>query len=153
MLALDELRKVFETEAVATAAEHAPVPFKICDEPFDQPDDGLWVHFWYELGTTEQIDLGSRRSFERTPGVLQFTVFNPEKSGMGAASRLAAAIKKRWNRREWLVGEAGYVQLDPMSTKPSGKVYGGFKPIACDAQFFFTHRDPDAADYGPISAP
>ena len=144
MLELDELRQVFETEAVATAAQHAPVPFKIFDEPFDKPDDGLWVHFWYETGDTDQIELGSRRSYERTPGVLQFTIYRPENTGQGPATKLAGLIKRRWNRQEFLVGDAGYVQLDPMSTRPMKTVYGGYLPVICSAQFFFTHKDPEA---------
>lgn len=146
MLALDELRKVFETEAVATATALA-LPVQIDDQPFDRPDQGLWAHFWHETGSTVVMEPGAAGAFERTGGILQWTVYSPEKQGMGPASRVAGEIKRRWNRRQFLVGAHGYVTLDPVSTRRLKKTYGGYNPIICDAAFFFTHRDPDAPEF------
>lgn len=150
MLAVDELRIVLETEAVATANALGLI-MQLDDEPFDRPSSGVWTHFWHECGSTELMELGGAKSYERTLGLIQWTVYAPEKEGMGEASRIAALIKRRWNRRQYQVGAAGYVTLEPMSTRRMKKAYGGYNPIICDATFAFTHRDPDAPDFIPLA--
>jgi hypothetical protein len=76
-----------------------------------EPEQSPWLMFSYTLGKTGQAELGGPSALEITVGMVQFDVLVPEQEGDGAAIRLANAIKKKINRKQWLVPPYSYVTL------------------------------------------
>jgi hypothetical protein len=145
MLDFDMLRQTLYGQAIQAVVQNGNFKCRIGDEPFVAPTDGsIYGEFWFKAGTTKQMELGPRTGFECTPGVLQFTLYAPEKTGEGPVLRLADALKKAFNRKQWVVPPDGYVTIDPMSVQPLPNIKQGHKVVIIDASFDFYHRDPAA---------
>lgn len=157
MLEDDELRKMFETEAVATAAALS-LPVRIDKEPFDIPDpddaspeNTIWAEFWYEAGDPVARGHGGAKGRKAVPGIVQFTIYYPHEAGNGPALRMGGEIKKRWSQMQRLVGDAGYITLGPMGSRRLNLVREGWRPVVCRAEFQFHYDEPDAQDWVPLA--
>lgn len=145
MLEHDQLRKTLETQVI-TVVTALGFPCQIGDESFVPPTNGaIFGQFWFRTGKTKQMELGSRKGFECTAGVFQFTLYAPEKMGSGAVLRLAGQLKKPFNRQQYLVPPDGYVTLEAIGIQNLGVKDGNYVVIV-DTTFDFYHRDPTAID-------
>lgn len=143
MVDYDALRIVMEQKATAFVTISG-VKCRFDDEPFVPPTDGaIYSQFWFKTGKTRLLELGPATGYECTPGILQYTIYAPEKSGAGEPGRLAGAFKKAFNRKQWLVAPDGHVTIEPVSVQDFG-VRNGHRIFVADAGFDFHHRDPDA---------
>ncbi|UTC29877.1 hypothetical protein BAJUN_02710 [Bajunvirus bajun] len=143
----DMLRQVLEQQALALVG---PLNMKLVldNDDFVQPKDGkVWSEFWFETGKTTATTGGGAKGWERTSGVLQFTLKCPENTGNGPLLKVAAAIKRAFNRKQWNVPPEGYVSLDPVSVQAHGKPMGGLYHVIVDATFWFHHRDTAAPEF------
>lgn len=145
----DALRVVLQTKAQEISSL-LDLPMQIGDEAFVQPKGTPWAEFWFRTGTTKQRELGGPGSLELTPGILQFTIYAPQNTGDGPPLRLAGAIKKALNRRQWRVPPDGYVTLDPVGVEQVPGIQKGFKVCVVDCSFDFHHSDPDAPPFDAI---
>lgn len=146
MLEHDMLRQVLEQQALSLAG---PLNLKLVmdNSPFKAPKDGsIWSEFWFETGKTFATPGGGPRGWEKTSGVLQFTLKAPENDGNGAILKVAGRIKAAINRKQWAVPPEGYVSLDPVSVQAHGKPIDGNFVVIVDATFWFWHRNQDAAE-------
>lgn len=144
MLETDTLRQILQQKAIdcVTALGLAT---QIGDEPFAPPTDGsLYAEFWFKTGKTKKIELGNRRGYQCTAGMLQFTIYGPEKTGDGPITRMGDQIKPYFDEQQWQVPPDGYVTLDPASVQMVPGVRGGNKVVIVDATFDFYHRNPNA---------
>lgn len=143
MLELDMLRQILEQQAILTSSQLG-FRCKIGEEPFVVPTDGsVYAEFWFRTGTTKQMELAGFTAWECDPGLVQFTLFAPEKSGLGALMKLGGQIKRLWNRQQYQVPPDGYVVLEPISTKLLPGLKNGHKVLIVDAGFDFFHRQPN----------
>ncbi|AFO71744.1 hypothetical protein phiCbK_228 [Caulobacter phage phiCbK] len=146
MLEHDMLRQVLEQQAVA-AAPTIGLKLNFDNSEFVQPKDGAhWAEFWVQTGNTVPCEVAGPRGYEKTSGLIQFTLKAPEEEGNGAILKKAGALKKVFNRRQWVVPPDGYVTLDPISVQSHGKPIDGFYNVVVWATLWFHHRDPDADD-------
>lgn len=143
MLEHDALRKVLYTEAISAAAA-ASLPCKIGDEPFVPPAAAIYGEFWYRTGKTDQMELGAPTGYECTYGVIQFSIFAPEKLGEGAALRIAGALKHLFNRKQWQVAPDGNVTIGTCAVQTLPGIKNGHKVFVVDASLKFQHRNPVA---------
>lgn len=144
MLEHDSLRKVLQQQAINAAASIS-LKCKIGEEAFNPPTDGTpYAEFWWKTGTSEQMELGPRTGYECAPGLLQFTIFAPEKSGDGPALKVAGPLKHWFDRQQWLVDPDGYVNLEAASVKPINGLRNGHHVVIVDAAFDFYYRNPNA---------
>ncbi len=145
MLEHDALRKVLFGKAIDAVTANGNFPCQIGNEAFVPPNDGsLYGEFWFRTVDSEQLELGGPTGYERAPGILQFTLYAPEKDGDGPILKLAGALKKSFNRKQWLVDPDGYVTLRPASVKEMPGVRGGTKVVIVDCHFDFFYHDPSA---------
>jgi hypothetical protein len=144
MLEHDALRKVLFTQAIAAVTANGNFPCQIGNEAFVPPDAALYGEFWFRTTDSEQLELGSPTGYERTPGLLQFTLYAPEKDGDGPVLKLAGGLKKAFNRKQWIVAPDGYVTLRPASVKEMPGIRNGKKVVIVDCHFDFFHHDPTA---------
>jgi len=150
----DTLRKVLVGRAIAVATElgmsddiqvpNGPPPMSALPDS-DASTAPPWINFWYKLGPNSQLaELGGPKALEITPGILQFDILVPEKTGDGAAITLANRIKKKINRKQWLIPPDGYVTLQPAGIVTNLPAKSGWYRVCVDCTFYFYHRDPDA---------
>lgn len=146
MLEHDALRQVLQAQAIAAALANN-FPCQIGNEPFKQPSDGsLFGQFWFRTGKTKNAELTGAKGTECTVGLLQFTIYAPENSGDGQSLKLAGALKKVFNKKQWIVPPDGYVRLDPVGITTIPGVRNGRLVTIVDATFDFYHSDPSATD-------
>jgi hypothetical protein len=144
MLEHDTLRKTLYSEAIA-AVTALSLQCRIGDEAFVPPTDGsLYGEFWFRTGKSRQMELGPATGYECTSGILQFTLYAPEKNGDGAILRLGGQLKHRFNRKQFQVAPDGYVTLETVAVETIPGVKNGHKVVIVDAAFDFYHRNPDA---------
>jgi hypothetical protein len=145
MLAFDMLRQILYGQAIQAVQNNGNFRCQIGDEPFVPPTDGsIYGEFWFKTGTAKQIELGPRTGYECAPGIIQFTLYAPEKMGDGAILKLGDKLKKAFNRQQWLVPPDGYVTMDPISVQPLPGLKNGNRVVIVDGSFDFHYRDPDA---------
>lgn len=145
MLEHDALRKVLFTQAISAVSGNGNFPCQIGNEEFVPPQDGaLYGEFWFRTADSVQMELGAVTGYERAPGILQFTLYAPEKDGDGPILKLAGGLKKAFNRKQWLVDPDGYVTLQPASVKEMPGIRNGKKVVIVDCHFDFFYHDPDA---------
>lgn len=146
----DLLRRVLQNKAItATNAAGLTGKLELPNSDYVPPKDDLWVHFFYKLGGSKQMELGGTKAMERTVGLIQFDLMAPEKSGDGAAVRAADIIRTHFNRKQWLVPPVGQVRMDVASVKTpfgTGAVNGWYRYIV-DATFCYDYSDPDALPF------
>jgi hypothetical protein len=143
MSEFDQLRKVLNSKAVA-AANEAGIQVQLPNEAFDPPKRTIYGSFWFKTGGSKQIELGGGKSQELTVGIFQFDLLAPEKTSDGPATQLADMIRRRFNRKEWLVAPNGYVKLLVANVKtPFQGAVDGFYRCCVDGTFHFYHRDPN----------
>lgn len=138
----DDLRALLSQKAL-TFAGNVALPIKMPNAPFDDPA-GPWLEYGMKLGKTGQAELGGPAALEITVGIIQFDVIVPEMTGDGVAMSAANQIKKKINRKEWLVGSTSYVKLDAAEITNGLPTKAGWYRVCVDATFLFFHRDPDA---------
>lgn len=143
MDAFDMLRQVLENEALQAANA---LGFKVIFDEDEAPKNTAYVHFWYETGVTVPKLSGGRRGFECTPGLIQFTIYSPEKQAASVATKLADAIKRRLNRMQFRVPPDGDVKLAPLSVQKNPVVRNGYRITWVRAGFDFDHRDSTASE-------
>lgn len=139
----DTLRAVLAQKAL-TIATNLGYPIKMPNAPFDDPSGTPWVSYWMKLGHTGQAELGGPAALEITVGLLQFDVLVPEMTGDGLAITIANQIKKKINRKEWLIPPDGYVKLEAAAITNDLPTKSGWYRVCVDTTFLFYHRDPDA---------
>lgn len=145
MLEHDMLRQVLEQQAV-DAAGALNIDLVFDNSEWVQPDDGrLWSEWWISTGATKAAEVSGPRGYEKTAGLMQFTLKTPEEVGNGAIIRAGGQLKKIFNSRQFAVPPDGYVTLDPVSVEAHGKPIDGFYNVLVWSTFWFYHRDPDAA--------
>jgi hypothetical protein len=145
MNAFDMLRQILYGKAIEAVQNNGNFKCQIGDEPFVAPTNGdIYGQFWFKTGKTDQIELGPRTGYECSSGVIQFTLYAPEKAGDGAILRLGDALKKAFNRQQWIVPPDGYVTMDPLSVQPLPGIKAGHRVVIVDGSFDFHHRDPAA---------
>lgn len=142
MLETDALRKVLFTKAIA-ATTSLTLKCRIGEEPFTPPSNAIYGEFWFRCGTGKQIELGGKGSYECTPGILQFTLYAPEKSGDGPILKIGDQLKALFNRSQWQVPPDGYVTLEVVGCEMLPGIHEGHKVVVVDAGFDFYHRNPN----------
>jgi hypothetical protein len=140
MLETDSLRKVLQGKAII-AANALSLPIKIGEEAFTVPKGVVYAEFWYRTGKTDQIELGGKGSFECTKGIVQFSIYAPEKSGEGPGTKMGDQLKNMFNRAQWAVAPDGYVSLHVMAVETLPGVRDGFFTVIVDGSFDFYHRN------------
>lgn len=144
MLETDSLRKVLQQQAIS-ATTALSLKTQIGDEAFVPPNDGaLYAEFWFRTGKSKKMELGPRTGFQCTPGILQFTIFGPEKGGDGPISKMGDRLKPYFDEKQFQVAPDGYVTIDPVSVTLMPGIHNGKKVVVVDASFDFYHRNPDA---------
>jgi hypothetical protein len=92
--------------------------------------------------------LAGNTGLEMTVGIFQFDLLVPEYQPLGPPSRIADAIKRAFNRKEWLVAPDGYVKTLVASVKtPFHKAQGGWYRFIIDGTFHYYHQDRSAPDF------
>lgn len=143
MLETDSLRKVLYAKAIL-ATNSISMPCQIGSEPFTPPtDDTVYGNFWFRPGLTKIMDLGGRGSYECTPGLIQFTLFAPEKSGDGPIMKTADQLKRMFNRQQWPVPPDGYVNMHVFGVSIMPGNPNGNRTVVVDGSYDFYHRDPN----------
>ena len=142
MLETDSLRKVLQTKALL-AASTLSLPLKLGEESFAVPSGQVWGEFWFRMGTGIQMELGTRSSYEKTPGLMQFSLYAPEKSGDGPVLKIADQLKNMWNRTQFTVAPDGYVNFHVIGVDELPGIRNGFKVVIVDGSFDFFHRNPN----------
>lgn len=142
----DQLRAVLTQNAKAAAAD-VGYPIQLPNAPFNEPSDAPWINFWFRIGDTGQAELGGPAALEISVGLLQFDVLVPEQTGDGLAIQIANRIKKKINRKQWLVPPNGYVTLYAASLTTELPAKSGWYRVCVDTVFSFHHRDPDAEPF------
>lgn len=146
----DLLRRVLEGKAVAAGnAAGLAGALQLPNADFTAPKAAPWASFWFKTGGSRQMELGGPKAFERTVGLIQFDVMVPEKTGSGAVSRYADALRLRFDRKQWLVPPIGNVRMDVASVKtPFGTTaQNGWYRYIVDATFCYDYSDPDALPF------
>jgi hypothetical protein len=144
MNAYDSLRKLLQTQAVQASGDFG-LPLILENENVPVPKTGMWAEFWIRTGMTIRSDLGSgRRHFKKAAGVLQFTLYTPEKTGDGPILRMADNLEKRFSSTQFEVPPDGYITLDDATVNMMGKRENGYYCVVVQASFDFHYRDPDA---------
>lgn len=145
MLEADMLRQILYGKAIDAVTANGNFPCRFGDEPFKPPTDGsIYGEFWFKVGKTTQMELGPVTGYECTVGILQFTLYGPEKDGEGPIGRIGDGLKKAFNRKTWNVPPDGYVIIEPTVAKVLPGVKSGSKVCIVDSAFDFYHRDPTA---------
>ncbi len=139
----DDLRGVLTGRAKAIAFDLG-YPIQLPNAPFVEPSGSPWLNFWYKLNKPMMAELGGPKALEVSVGVLQFDILVPEETGDGLVLRIANQIKKKINRKQYLVGSYSYVNLDPAGIEVGLPTKSGWYRNCVDATFLFHHRDPDA---------
>lgn len=148
----DTLRNVLSQRALQIAFDLGLGDLiKMPNTDFTEPNlrspavDSPWLAFSYTTGHTGQAELGGPAALEITVGMVQFDVLVAEQAGDGPALALANQIKKKINRKQWLVPPNSYVSMQAaniVNGLPVGS--SGWYRCCCDCAFIFHHRDPDA---------
>jgi hypothetical protein len=147
MLEHDMLRQVLEQQAIA-AAVTANLDLKFDNSEFVQPADGRhWAEFWHRTGATKACEVAGPKGYEKTAGLMQFTLKAPEEEGNGAIIRAGGLLKRAFNRRQLVVPPEGWVTFDPVSVDSHGKPMDGFFNVIVWATFDFYHRDSEAPEH------
>lgn len=145
----DELRKVLEARAIATANEVGIGEVTEIDgyAGFDPPKDALWAHFNYKMGETYasamgQGDVGDeeRPKFQRTVGIVEWTILYPENSPKGEPTRIADAIRRKWALKQWTVADVGHVRTGAAGQKPIPLAPRGWKRVLVETIIDFHFR-------------
>jgi hypothetical protein len=139
----DELRKVLTGKAVEIATA-LNLPIQMPNGPTITEPAGPWLDFAYLIGDTGQAECGGPAALEITVGTLDFEVLVPERTGDGPAIAYANQIKKLINRKQYLVGNYGYVTLRAVSVHQLPRTMNGWFRACASTSFWFHHRDPDA---------
>jgi hypothetical protein len=143
----DALRAVLCQKAEAICVDQA-IPVELPNEQFTPDAAQTYASFWYRVGGSKQAELGGNTGYEMTVGLLQFDLLVPEYQPLGPPSRIADAIKRAFNRKEWIVPPEGYVKTLVASVKtPFHKPQNGWYRFIIDATFHYYHRDPTAPDF------
>uniref|UniRef100_A0AB74UM96 Uncharacterized protein n=1 Tax=Caulobacter phage BL57 TaxID=3348355 RepID=A0AB74UM96_9VIRU len=136
MLEHDMLRQVLEQQAVA-AAPTIGLKLSFDNSEFVQPTDGThFAEFWVQTGNTLPAEITGPRGFEKTSGLIQFTLMAPRKRAMGRSSRrpgrsrrssTGASLSSRrmamstWTRcRSSRTASRSTAATTPWSGRPSG---------------------------------
>jgi hypothetical protein len=143
MKAYDMLRQVLQTEATQAASEFG---FKLvlANEEALTPKAQVWGEFWHRTGKAIPTLGGGRKHFKKAPGLMQFTLYAPEKTGDGAITRIADSLEQRFSSKQYLVPPDGYVTLDDIAVDMLPKRESGSYVCIVHATFDFTYRDPNA---------
>lgn len=146
MDAYDRLRATLQLHAVA-AANNAGVKIALPNEQVDPSSDGIFGEFWHKFtkaGPRPSLG-GGRKHFKCRSGLLQFTLYAPEKTGDGAISRMGDSIEKYLSSQQYSVPPDGYVTLDDLAVDPINDVKkSGNYAVMVWTTFDFHYRDPDA---------
>lgn len=142
MLEFDALRDLLNNKAL-NAARVIGLRVKIANQPgWSDPKDETWADFWYKTGGSKLVECGGAGALEMTVGILQFTISSPEKIGDGAAIRAGDKLRKLFSRQKWLIPAAhGWITIDVMTPKTTGKPVQGWYQVVADVSFRFYHRD------------
>lgn len=141
MLETDSLRKVLFQKAI-TSVNNLNLKCKIGNETFVVPADGsIYGEFWFRTGKSKQSELGSKRSLECTPGIMQFTLYAPENAGDGPVLKLGDQLKNLWNRQKWTIAPDGWVTFEVVGCEMLPGIINGHKVVVVDGGFDFYHRN------------
>lgn len=142
MLETDSLRKILHGKAII-ATQAVSLPCRIGEEPFVVPTNGtIYGEFWFRTGDGSQMELGSKKSFEMTVGLLQFTLYAPEKSGDGPILKIGDQLKNMLNRGQWQVPPDGYVNVGVVACQQlPGVSSSGHKVVIVDGSFKYYHKN------------
>lgn len=142
----DALRKTLNGEALAACASLG-IPLKLPNNAFKHPTNGaIWGEFWYKTGKTVASMGEGESGWEKTAGLLQFTLYAPENSGDGPLLKLGGRLKPYFHRKQFPVEPDGYVSLDPVDVQCDGTVRNGNYAVVVDATFDFFHRNAGVDD-------
>lgn len=130
--------KLLEAAVVAGISDHFALP----NESFTPHDQTLSGCGWYKTGNGKKIDNGMGGNHqEMNVGLLQVDITAPEKTGDGAATKMAGKFRKFFNNEQWQIPLAnGYITFKTANVKPFG-VDKGFYRVIMDCVFWFHYQN------------
>lgn len=154
MNAYDTFRATIEGLAVATA-NTVGLNIVLPNEQYQPPADGtIYGEFWHRFTTAapEASLGGGRKHYKCRSGIIQFTLYAPEKTGDGPITRIADQIEQLLSSTQHRVAPDGYViirdvAVDPIVDRKESRqkpLNGNFTVLAW-APFEFHYRNPEAA--------
>jgi hypothetical protein len=103
------------------------------------PPNTLFSEFWFRTGTPKQIEKDGER-WESIPGILQFTLYEPQGHDHDRVIQIAEAIVQGFGKKNWSVPTEGFVTTERMAhvTLP-GLLARKWVIVVVDGGFDYVH--------------